>query len=106
MKQINLFQLPSGDVPYEKWYLRLPLFTQARITKYLRRVASGGSRRNVKPVGEGVFEVKIDVGPGYRVYFGEQGSKIILLLIGGDKSSQKRDIKQAKEYWRLENGKR
>ena len=106
MKQILMFRLPSGEVPYERWYLRLPVFTQARISAFVKRVASGGSRKNIKPVGDGVFEIKIDIGPGYRVYFGEQGSEIILLLLGGNKSSQKRDIKQAQEYWRLENGKR
>ena len=46
-----------------------------------------------------MFEVKVDAGPGYRVYFGELNGRIILLLVGGDKKSQKRDIKLAKHYW-------
>jgi putative addiction module killer protein len=53
-----------------------------------------------KPVGEGVLELRIKSGPGYRVYFAEDGAKIILLLIGGDKSTQTKDIKTAKGFWR------
>lgn len=58
---------------------------------------SGGLFGNVEPVGEGVSELKVDVGAGYRVYFVTRGRVMIVLLTGGDKSSQKRDIKRAKE---------
>ncbi len=58
---------------------------------------SGGLFGNVEPVGEGVSELKVDVGAGYRVYFVTQGRTIIVLLTGGDKSSQRRDIARAKE---------
>jgi len=58
-----------------------------------------GNFSNVKGVGAGVFEYRIDFGPGYRVYFGQVGTQLVLLLCGGDKGSQKRDIKTAKEYW-------
>jgi putative addiction module killer protein len=51
-------------------------------------------------VGKGVFELRIDYGPGYRVYFGQIGLKIVLILCGGDKSTQDQDINKAKEYWR------
>jgi len=74
--------------------------TRQKVSVYLERVAMGGAKRNIRSVGDGVFEVKIDYGPGYRVYFGEEGKTIILLLLGGDKASQFRDIRQAKEYWR------
>jgi putative addiction module killer protein len=52
-----------------------------------------------EPVGGGVLELKIDYGPGYRVYFGQVGTKLVILLCGGDKSSQAEDIRRAIEYW-------
>lgn len=55
---------------------------------------------NCEPVGEGVLELRIFFGPGYRVYFGEDEGHIVVLLCGGDKSSQKRDIQTAKDYWK------
>ncbi len=58
-----------------------------------------GNFGDCEPVGEGVFELKIDFGPGYRVYFGEDGDLVILLL-GGTKKTQAKDIVKAKEYWR------
>jgi putative addiction module killer protein len=60
---------------------------------------SQGNLGDCEPVGEGVSELRIDIGPGYRVYFGEDGDDVILLG-GGDKSTQAADIKSAKERWR------
>lgn len=59
-----------------------------------------GNLSNVKSVGEGVLEYRIDFGPGYRVYFGRDGEVLVMLLIGGTKKRQHRDIVTAKEYWR------
>ena len=53
-----------------------------------------------KPVGEGVSELRVDYGPGYRVYFGQKGRTLVVLLCGGDKRTQDRDIRLAKQYWR------
>jgi putative addiction module killer protein len=58
-----------------------------------------GNPGSVAPVGEGVSELKIDFGPGYRVYFGQRGQELVIILAGGDKSSQERDIKAAKRLW-------
>jgi putative addiction module killer protein len=58
-----------------------------------------GNPGDVKPVGEGVYELRIDYGPGYRVYFAKQGEIVILLLLGGDKSTQSKDIREAIICW-------
>ncbi len=73
--------------------------TRARIDIRIRRLTLG-NLGTVEPVGEGVSEMKIDHGPGYRVYFVQHGGHYVLLLVGGDKSSQARDIKKAKELAR------
>jgi putative addiction module killer protein len=65
----------------------------------LKRLANGNPG-DVRPVGKGVSELRIDTGPGYRVYFGADGDDLILLLAGGDKSTQARDIETAHELWK------
>lgn len=83
---------------FSKWLKRLKdVNARARINLRLRRVELTGDFGDVKPVGEGVSEIRIDCGPGYRVYFAKHGKEIILLLIGGDKSTQKRDILRARK---------
>lgn len=67
---------------------------RARILVRIERLAAGNPG-NVKPVGEGVSELRIDYGPGYRVYYKQQGKRLIILLAGGDKRTQARDIKIA-----------
>lgn len=77
-----------------------------RISTRLRRV-SNGNFGDVRPVGEGVSELRIDYGPGYRIYFIRRGMTVIVLLCGGDKDTQSRDIELAKRVasdWRVENG--
>lgn len=82
---------------YAKWFKALKdHMVRARIDVRIRRL-SLGNPGDVKPVGEGVSEMRIDYGPGYRVYFLTKGSELILLLIGGDKSTQEKDIAKAKQ---------
>ena len=81
---------------YSGWFRRLKdLRAKARIDIRIRRL-SLGNPGDVKPVGNGVSEMRIDYGPGYRVYYVERGAAIILLLCGGNKSTQAADIKEAK----------
>lgn len=100
MKSTLILQLDDGSEPFTEWHESLELKVQARVSAFIDRVAAGGGKKNVRALGDGVFEIKIDVGPGYRVYFGEDGKKIILLLVGGDKGTQTKDIATAKRYWR------
>ena len=78
----------------------------AKIARGLARMEHG-NLSNVKGVGEGVLECRIDFGPGYRIYFGRDGEKIIVLLTGGTKKRQQRDIDAAHAYWQdYKRGKR
>ncbi|HBQ21592.1 MAG: hypothetical protein A2Z91_02455 [Deltaproteobacteria bacterium GWA2_38_16] len=100
MIKIIIFGNIKNREPYSVWIETLDIVTQAKIYAYVDRIALGGGRKNLKPVGDGVFEIKIDYGPGYRVYFGRSKNQMILLL-GGDKSSQDKNIQKAKEFWRI-----
>lgn len=83
---------------FAKWLKRLrDADAKARIDLCIRRIALTGNLGDYKPVGGSVYELRIDYGPGYRLYFTWRGSEIVLLLIGGDKTSQQRDIEKAKE---------
>lgn len=100
MKRIEYYQTRAGQEPCREWLNQLDKTAQFKIDAYIKRAALGAAKKNTRSLGDGIFEIKIDSGPGYRVYFGEVGNVIILLLLGGDKGSQFRDIRQAKDYWR------
>jgi len=88
-----------GARPFGKWFDRLNREAAAEVTRALVRLELG-YRSKLKSVGAGVFEYKIDFGPGYRVYFGRDGDHIVILLGGGTKRHQSMDIQQAKERWK------
>ena len=89
-----MFELRKTEV-YAKWLDSLrDVHVRARILVRIERLAAGNPG-NVKPVGEGVSELRIDYGPGYRVYYKKQGQEIVILLAGGDKRTQAKDIKTA-----------
>ena len=80
---------------YDIWFRRLrDVQAKARINTRIRRLRLGNPG-DVRPVGKGVSEMRIDYGPGYRVYFVRRGQTVIVLLAGGDKSTQRRDINMA-----------
>lgn len=102
--QIELYQRQNGAVPFRDWLDRLrDLQAVARIRARLTRIRAGNFGQ-VRALGDGVSELKIDHGPGYRVYYAMAGKTVVLLLVGGDKSTQKRDIETAKDYWREYQG--
>jgi len=102
--RLEYYQEENGDVPFNNWLTGLRDATAvARVRIRLSRLRLG-LFGVVKPLGDGVAELKIDYGPGYRVYYAVSGKKVILLLIGGDKSTQRKDIATAKRYWKNYQG--
>ena len=98
-REIILYTLIDETCPFEAWLEGLrDRRARAKIRKRLDRVQFG-NLGDVKPVGEGVSELRVDDGPGYRIYFAQVGTTIVVLLCGGDKSSQRQDILKAKQYW-------
>jgi len=90
----------NGKAPFLEWLYSLrDKMTVYRIRARLDRVELGNFG-TAKPLGDGVSELKIDHGPGYRVYYAMNGKTVVLLLIGGDKSTQHKDIETAKAYWK------
>jgi putative addiction module killer protein len=99
MIELRNFVDQTGRIPFLRWADDLDREAGRRVARALSRLAEGNTS-NVKAVGEGVNELKIDFGPGYRVYFGWQGNTIVLLLGGGTKKRQAQDIRDAKERWK------
>ena len=98
-RDVEYYETEDGKAPFREWFNALrDRIARNKIDARLRRVESG-NLGYCEPVGEGVMELKIDFGPGYRVYFGQIGNKLVILLNGGDKGSQPRDIKTAHQYW-------
>jgi putative addiction module killer protein len=98
--KIEIYQTNAGKRPFSQWLKDIKdHLAKAKIRLRLDRLEMGNFGQ-CEPVGEGVFELKIDLGPGYRVYFGKIGSKCVLLLCAGDKGSQKSDIQKAKVYFK------
>ena len=96
-KKVFIYEV-NGKEPYSIWLKSLPISDRARIMARIARVEVG-NLGDCRSVGDGVFELKFHFGPGYRVNFGEIDDTIIILLNGGAKKSQKKDIKKAKECW-------
>ena len=85
---------------FDKWLKKLKdLKAKAKILFRIQKIENDEHFGDCKSVGDGVRELRVNFAKGYRVYFGEKDGKIIVLLLGGDKSSQQRDIKKAKEIW-------
>jgi putative addiction module killer protein len=98
-KELRIYVTAEGREPFSEWLNSLRhQKARAKIRVRLDRVRLGNFGDS-HPVGNGVQELRIDYGPGYRVYFGQEGMTIVLLLCGGDKHSQPKDIEAAHRYW-------
>lgn len=99
MVELLRYQREDGREPFTEWLNAVrDKVAQARIRIRLRQVQAGNFGDSA-PVGEGVIELRVHVGAGYRVYCGRHGEAFVILLCGGDKSSQAADIKRARELW-------
>ena len=97
--QIVEYETPEGINHFDRWFETLPLSIQGWVRSRLERVKRG-VLGDVESVGEGVSELRfLQTGPGFRIYFGMRGRQMVILLCGGDKGSQKRDVKFAKQLW-------
>jgi putative addiction module killer protein len=96
--EILTFQTDTGEIPYLQWLERLNWETQVRIVKRVARMERG-QFGDCKALAGGLYELRLFFGPSFRVYFGEYKGQVILLINGGDKSSQRQDIKKAQKYW-------
>ena len=98
MLELRYYLASNGGSPFEEWFASLNAQAAAKVAVALARLEQG-NLSNVKGVGEGVLEYRIDWGPGYRVYFGRDGDVLVILLTGGTKQRQQKDIEAAKTSW-------
>jgi putative addiction module killer protein len=99
MHDIQDYVTQEGEDPFKDWIASLAdRMARARLLARVQRMAAGNFG-NCRPIDGGVWELKIDHGPGYRVYYARAGIRLILLLIGGDKRRQQTDIATAIDYW-------
>lgn len=96
--ELRYYLASDGTSPFESWFGDLDATAAAKVSVALVRLEQG-NLSNAKAVGEGVLEYRIDWGPGYRVYFGRDGDVLAILLTGGAKKRQQRDIEAAKAHW-------
>ena len=89
----------DGKNPFRDWLDGLDVQTRARIQARILRFSTGNLGDH-KTVGPGVWEARVMFGPGYRIYFGKDGVSLLVLLVGGDKASQARDIRRAQRFWK------
>ena len=99
MTEVREYLDAQGRSSYAKWFNRLNVAAAVKVTTAVHRMEQGNFS-NVKGVGAGVYEYRIDFGPGYRIYFGKDGDRLVILLAGGTKKRQDADISAAKAHWR------
>jgi putative addiction module killer protein len=103
--EVGFLEISSGKCPYVEWEKRLEKSIRAAIRVRINRLRIGnfGDCKTIKG-STGLYELRIHWGPGYRLYFGRVKDSLVIILCGGDKGTQLRDIQKAKEYWQLYKG--
>ena len=96
---VREYETADGKVPFREWLDTLDRATRARVQARVVRFETGNLGDH-KGVGGGVQEARVMFGPGYRLYFGQDGATLVLLLAGGSKGTQAKDIRRAQQYWR------
>ncbi|MFI5090143.1 MAG: type II toxin-antitoxin system RelE/ParE family toxin [Terriglobales bacterium] len=99
MVEVREYLDQNGRSPHAEWFDDLSAQAAAKVATAVTRI-SQGNFSNVKGVGSGVFEHTLDFGPGFRIYFGKDGEQLVILLAGGTKRRQQRDIREATARWR------
>lgn len=99
MIEVREYLDEKGNSPFGRWFDCLNAVAAAKVATAVHRMEQGNFS-NVKAVGTGVHEYRIDFGPGYRIYLGKDSDRLVLLLAGGTKKRQDADIAKAKAYWR------
>lgn len=95
---VRYYLSEDGRSPFEEWFSSVESGARAKVAIAIARLEQGNTS-NVKSVGEGVHEYRLNFGPGYRVYFGRDGATLVILLTGGTKNRQQRDIAKAAALW-------
>lgn len=105
--EVELLEISNGKCPYLEWEGKLNKIACAAVRRRINRLRFGnfGDCSPIKGA-TGLHELRVHLGPGYRLYFGKNTNILVILLCGGDKSTQTRDIEKAKEYWQLYNDSR
>ena len=96
---VREYETADGEVPFRGWLATLDRATRARVQARVLRFETG-KLGDYKGVGGGVQEARVMFGPGYRIYCGQDGATLVLLLVGGSKATQAKDIRRAQQYWR------
>lgn len=97
--KILVYTTDSGKQPYADWQLKLDSIAKYTVIARLARIKQGNFGDCKKIKNADIWELRIHLGSGYRIYLGKQGTTCVILLVGGDKGSQTRDIAKAQEYW-------
>lgn len=93
------YEQTDGTRPFSRWFAGLNVAAALKVRTAVARLEAGNVS-SVKPVGQGVSEYRLDFGPGYRIYFGQDGDTLVILLGGGTKKRQRKDIETARAHWK------